>query len=424
MGIDTKNEDMPSGMYGRKDGLKVFVPQLFEVTGKELSDQAPHMKALFELRGDDLRHIAAYHPESYLVDKTGYDVPQEVIQAVERISQHSQHNSLMWLNRLRSSSDPVITQEDKKLNPDVDFEREALVVRKYAQSLLSFHSVATIKGNKEYSLQEDIDRIAAIVAVNKIMQAVIKKQTEATTESIKLGLMAGFLSHGIEHFAGQVPPVFATVPMLDNVFAIKGEMHKLKEQGYSLKERLKAMRVPIGVMLASLAVATQVDTAFEKDRNGFAGFLYGSESAICVFPSLFGSLAARKNYYKLVGEGKVDDPDLKNLLLEENPSIRDRMKIFLRGVKMAMHEESMYPHHTGFYKGAAVGILLSTAFASVSYGGKTVLEYPMALGMLGVADGLGGTIGALRVDTMAKKRIRKDLSELVDSKRKINILGG
>ena len=350
--------------------------------------------------------------ETIINDRTHDKVPEAVVDAAEEIMTCSQRNFLeTWLpDYLYQKRPVVITKEDRLQNPDVNFEENLANLAIFRDELME----------ADYPLPQtattDLEKIKATVATNRVTHAVVKRQTEGVTKALALSLGISVGEVLLQGKFGLNPAAYALASTFDNGLAIIGEVDKLRRQGFSTKEAWETMKIPAGVLAASIATSFLVHNKFEEGQDTLAGALYGAESAICVTTSIASAIfSMRPEYYQLVLEGKVNDPILETLLTKENPGLVDKIKIFTLGSLRALKQDLIYPHHIGLYSGAAVGIVLSAILASIRISeDRTLLQLPFFLGPLGIADSAGGAIAGLTVDRIYDYRLQRDLNHLAN----------
>lgn len=353
------------------------------------------------------------HPqtEALIYDRTHAIVPAEVIDATEGIMMGSQRNFLAtWLpDYLYQRRMVMINDQDRKSSPDFDFEAKLHLIAAFRDGLLETEDPLY------YVAQRNLEKIRATVATNRIMHAVVKREVEGVTRFLALGAAVSGLEFIVqEKFGIKNNWIYVLASTLDNGIVMIGEVDKLRRQGFSFREAWEAMRVPGGVLGGSILTSFLVHNRFEEGQDTLAGFLYGSESAICVSPSVAGAISSmRPEYYQLVLEGKVNDPVMETLLIKESPNLFDKIKTFIIGSARALKQDMIYPHHIGLYSGAAMGIVLSTILASIQTPeGGTVLQRPLILGPLGIADSAGGAIAGLAIDKIYDYKLQRDLKAI------------
>lgn len=269
-------------------------------------------------------------------------------------------------------------------------------------------------------------KLRAVVATNRITQAVVSKETESLWYVFGLGVIisaaVSALQEASETFPRLYKLIYAVANTADSSGAIIGETLKLKNQGKQLMEAIRAMVFPTGIVAASWGLSPIIDWLFNQEANFAAASLYGVESATCTLPSLAGAWQQRHDYLKLAKEGKVDDPLLGQLLQKAGPDLAEKIEIFWLSLAQTLKHDLIYPHHAGFYIGALVGLLGSIAAGSISVAdGQSLLQYRFligpvgvnfVLGPLGIADSIGGAGFNLAKDAIYRMGLRRDLHRL------------
>lgn len=359
-----------------------------------------------------LRILPESELDAKLVDKTMNPLSDDAVTAARAIAEGSQENFITtWVSRAMQKGTIIVTLEDKQNHPNTDFDAAGTTLFSYRDQ--------TMKVETDHpAFQPDIlHDIRATVATNRITHAVVKNTVEGTERLFMVGIGAGLVEEMFQKMFGLGPIAYSIASSADDLPAIYVEGRKLFRQGYSKKEAVAAMRIPLLIWMSAVGVSFVVHHEFQMDNKTVAGVLYGAESAICVFPSLFAALnTLRPAYEKLVQDNKVNDPVMANLL--EKKSVLSLNKFeevqkYLVGLQRALVHDLAYPHHAGLAIGAVVGIFLSTLAANISLGeGRLLLQDPRILVPLGLADSIGAALASALIDPIYRIDLLRNLKKV------------
>lgn len=385
---------------------------LRELRDGQLSKFSPAIQTFTRTHKDTLKRLPDRELNSTITDKSLISVPSEVIEAAQKIAELSQHKFLTtWLSKAMEKDSIIITENDKNIHTDINFNKMGGILYSYRDEILKVDTDSP-------DIQQDVvNRIRSTVATNRITHAVVKETMDGVSRILWIGAIAGIAETVFQRTVGMKPLAYAIASTTDNLAAIIAEARKLFRQGYSKKEIVTSMAIPAAILTTAVGVSFLVDHQFQECNNTAAGLAYGGESAICVFPSILAAVTSlRPEYEKLVKEGKVNDPKMMKILEKDNRTIVGEIQRWLVGSQRALAHDLAYPHHVGLYIGATVGIVLSAITANIPTGeGRCLMQNPIVLIPLGIADGVGGALASSLTDQIYDRSLRKNLKKIKKS---------
>ncbi|MFA5935882.1 MAG: hypothetical protein WC787_03450 [Patescibacteria group bacterium] len=245
------------------------------------------------------------------VDKT----PERVLQAVDRISQETQHNTIIpWLERLlRHEELPVFSEEELR-----NAERKGINLYEEVRIILGkryeFKKIILIplenQGLTESEqvlmreVNEDLYPHAIDVIVNRVTFDNAHTRTEVAQSIIKALLIVGPVAHVLEHVLAGIGKVFAATA--DDLLSETAELFALRGSGFSWRQLAKRSRILIPVFILATYGAFQVESLIHDGRLALAGVVFGlSAVALSLTTAIQSIFLYKSSYASLVREGKL-----------------------------------------------------------------------------------------------------------------------
>ncbi|MEO5928087.1 MAG: hypothetical protein ABIO72_05185 [Patescibacteria group bacterium] len=245
------------------------------------------------------------------VDKT----PERVLQAVDRISRETQHNTVLpWLERLlRHEELPVFSEEDLRRaemsGVNLYEEVRIIVAKRYEFKKLILVALENqCFTEAEQRLMEEVNRdlypYSIDVIVNRVTFDNAHTRTEAAQSIIKALIIVGPIAHVLEHFLSGIGKVFAAT--VDDLLSETAELFALRGSGFTWKQLLKRSRILIPIFFLALYGAFQVEPLIEEGRTTLAGVVFGlSAVALSLTTAIQSIFLYRNAFTKLEQEGKL-----------------------------------------------------------------------------------------------------------------------
>lgn len=391
-------------------GSRVYA--LGELRDGQPAQFSPTVQTFARTHKDVLKRLPERELDALVSDRSLIPVSEEVVDAAREIAEASQHKFLTtWLPKAMGTGIIIVTTEDRREHADINFDEIGERLYSYRDGVLQ------IDTDHPDINQGVVGRIRSAVATNRITHAAVKDTVDGVSRLLWVGAVAGLAEEVFQKTIGMKPLAYAIASTTDNLAAIIAEARKLSLQGYSKREVIASMVTPTAILATAMGVAFVVDHQFQRGHNTSAGVAYGGESAICVFPSIVAALAIlRPEYEKLVTEGKVNDPVMARLLEKDRRTIGEELQRWLVGSQRALTHDLAYPHHAGLYIGATVGMILSAVTANIPTGeGRFLLQNPLVLVPLGVADSVGGALAGSLIDPIYEWDLRRNLKRIEGS---------
>lgn len=245
------------------------------------------------------------------VDKT----PERVLQAVDRISHASQHNTIVpWLeNLLRREELPVFSEEELRLaeGDGVNLYGEARVILEQRFEfkkiiLVALHNQCLTEGEQTVmrEVNEDLYPHAVDVIVNRVTFDNAHTRTEVAQSIIKALLFVGPIAHGLEKVLSGIGKVFAATA--DDLLAEAAELFALRGSGFTWRQLASRSRILVPVFLLATYGAFQVEPLIHAGRLALAGVVFGlSAVALSLTTALQSIRLYHQSFAALVREGKL-----------------------------------------------------------------------------------------------------------------------
>jgi len=287
----------------------------------------PEELAVSELIPIEIRYVLAMRPSRFerfrkllvegygigvrIVDKT----PERVLQAVDRISRHTQHNTVVpWLELLlREEKIPVFsTQELERAEKAGVFLYEE--VKALMEQRFEFRKIIIVDlknqgiRDEQRTFMQEVNSDLYPLAIDAIVHRVIfdnaHSRTEVAQSIIKALIVIGPIAHGLEHVLSGLGKVFAA--SADDLVSEAAEMFALHGSGFTRKQLAKRGRILLPVFILATFGAFQVEPLIRSGRIGLAGAVFGlSAVALSLTTAIQSIFMYRESYVKLVKEGKI-----------------------------------------------------------------------------------------------------------------------
>lgn len=245
------------------------------------------------------------------VDKT----PERVLQAVDRISRETQHNTVLpWLERLlRHEELPVFSEEDLRRAEagGVNLYEEARVIvakrhefKKIVLIALENQCFTEAEQKMMEEVNQDLYPYAIDVIVNRVTFDNAHTRTEAAQSIIKALIVVGPIAHTLEHFLSGIGKVFAAT--VDDLLSETAELFALRGSGFTWKQLLKRSKILVPIFFLALYGAFQVEPLIEEGHMAQAGIVFGlSAVALSLTTAIQSVFLYRKAFTALEQEGKL-----------------------------------------------------------------------------------------------------------------------
>ena len=246
-----------------------------------------------------------------IVDQT----PARVLQAVDRISHLTQHNTIIpWLPQLlREEEVPVFTRDElERAEKDgVNLYEEARLI---LAERFEFRKIVLVDLNNktigawEQQFMDDTNRDLYPLAIDAIVHRVIFDNAHARTETaqtiIKALFFVGPIAHGLEHWVSGLGKVFAA--SADDILAETAELFALRGSGFTWRQLAKRGRILIPVLILATYGAFQVEPLIEAGRMGVAGVVFGLSAVALSLTTAIQSIGMyHQSYARSLAEGKL-----------------------------------------------------------------------------------------------------------------------
>jgi hypothetical protein len=275
----------------------------------------------------ELRYVMAVRPSRHETFRklleAGYGIgvrtadktPERVLQAVDRISRETQHNTVLpWLERLlRHEELPVFSEEDLRRAEagGVNLYEEARIIlakrhefKKIILIPLENQCLTEAEQRMMREVNEDLYPHAIDVIVNRVTFDNAHTRTEAAQSIIKALIIVGPIAHVLEHFLSGIGKVFAAT--VDDLLSETAELFALRGSGFTWKQLLKRSRILVPIFFLALYGAFQVEPLIEEGRMALAGVVFGlSAVALSLTTAIQSVFLYRKSFAALEQEGKL-----------------------------------------------------------------------------------------------------------------------
>jgi len=245
------------------------------------------------------------------VDKT----PERVLQAVDRISHETQHNTILpWIERLlRHEELPIFSEEELR-----NAERKGINLYEEARMILAkryeFKKIILIPLENQclteteqrlmQEVNEDLYPHAVDVIVNRVTFDNAHTRTEVAQSIIKALLVVGPIAHALEYVLSGIGKVFAATA--DDLLSETAELFALRGSGFTWRQLAKRSRILIPVFLLATYGAFQVEPLIHEGRLALAGVVFGlSAVALSLTTAIQSIFLYKHSYVQLEREGKL-----------------------------------------------------------------------------------------------------------------------
>jgi hypothetical protein len=254
------------------------------------------------------------------VEKT----PERILQAVDRISRETQHNTIVpWLEKLlRDEELPVFSErelraaEDKEINLYAEarlilekrFEFKKIVLVALENQCLTEREQEVMR-----DVNQDLYPLAIDVIVNRVTFDNAHTRTEVAQTIIKALLFVGPIAHVLEHVLSGIGKVFAATS--DDLLSETAELFALRGSGFTWRQLAKRSRILIPVFILATYGAFQVEPLVHEGRTALAGVIFGlSAVALSLTTAIQSIKMYRQSYSALHREGKLKMEPNRGLL--------------------------------------------------------------------------------------------------------------
>ncbi len=284
----------------------------------------------------ELRYVMAIRPSRHdafrkLLEK-GYGIgvrtvdatPERVLQAVDRISQETQHNVIHpWLERLLRNGDLPVFAEEELRNAEakgINLYEEARIIlskryefKKVLLVPLENQSVTESERQFMQDVNEDLYPLAIDVIMNRVTFDNAHTRTEVAQSIIKALLVVGPVAHVLEHVLSGIGKVFAATA--DDLLSETAELFALRGSGFTWRQLAKRSRILLPVFIVATYGAFRVEHYIAHGQYAVAGVLFGlSAVALSLTTAIQSILLYRSSYVALEREGKMRREPGKGLL--------------------------------------------------------------------------------------------------------------
>lgn len=210
--------------------------------------------------------------------------PERVLEAVKRISTHSQRNCVLtWLPELlRDKHLPVFNEADylraKEHGADLDAD-----VRAILDARLSFKKLVLIDeenagiADEDRRLMTELSETVYPLAIDAIIHRAVvdnaNERTEVAQNILKAMLVIGPIAHVLEKWVSGFGKVFAA--STDDLLGETAEIMALRGSGFSWKQLRKRFIVLVPVFALATFGAFQVEPLIEHGKILTAGAVFG-----------------------------------------------------------------------------------------------------------------------------------------------------
>lgn len=316
----------------------------------------------------EIRYVIALRPVRFeafralLADGYGIGVrvvektPERVLQAVDRISRFTQHNTVLpWLELLlREEKLPIFSSAELEAA-----EKAGVFLYEEVKTILAqrfeFRKIVIVDlhnqgvGDEQRKLVQEANADMYPLAIDAIVHRVVfdnaHTRTEVAQSIIKSLIIIGPLAHALEHVLSGLGKVFAA--SADDVVSEVAELFALRGSGFTWKQLASRSKILIPVFILATIGAFQVEPLIEAGRIGLAGVVFGlSAVALSLTTAIQSIFLYRHSYEALVKEGKVQ--------LFAGQSI----------TRMALRQDFTNPARLGLFAGAVCSPLLAALIFS------------------------------------------------------------
>lgn len=296
---------------------------------------APAELAVQEYLPMEVRYVLAVRPSrieafrKLLEDGYGIGVrtvektPERVLQAVDRLSRLTQHNTIIpWLpDLLRREELPIFTEAELRgaeaQGVNLYEEAKAILAQRFEfRKIIVLDLQNRCVGPEVQRLMREVNEDLYPLAIDAIVHRVVfdnaHTRTEVAQSVIKALLLVGPIAHVLEHFLSGLGKVFAA--SVDDVLAEVAELFALRGSGFTWRQLVKRSRILVPVFILATFGAFQVEPLIQAGRIALAGVVFGlSAVALSLTTATQSIFMYRKSYVDLAKENKLRLPAGKTL---------------------------------------------------------------------------------------------------------------
>lgn len=337
----------------------------------------------------EIRYALALRPSRFETFRTfldeGYGIgvrvvektPERVLQAVDRISRHTQHNTILpWLEiLLREEKIPLFSTSElesaEKAGVFLYEEIKVILEKRFEFRKIVFvdlhnQGVGDEKRRFMQEVNEDIFPLAIDAIVHRVMFDNAHSRTAVAQTIIKSLIFIGPLAHALEHVLSGLGKVFAA--SADDVIAEVAELFALRGSGFTWRQLAVRGKILIPVFILATFGAFQVEPLIRSGQIHLAGVIFGlSAVALSLTTAIQSIFLYRHSYESLVREGKV--------VLLPGQSVTG----------LALKQDFTNPARLGLF----IGAICSPIMAALVFGSFThLVENGWVLALLGSVESL------------------------------------
>lgn len=330
------------------------------------------------------------------VEKT----PERVLQAVDRLSRLTQHNTIIpWLpDLLRREELPVFTEEELRRAEDqgVNLYEEAktILAQRYEfRKIIAIDLQNRCVGPEIQQLMREVNKDLYPLAIDAIVHRVIydnaHTRTEVAQSVIKALLLVGPIAHVLEHFLSGLGKVFAA--SIDDILSEVAELFALRGSGFTWRQLIRRSRVLVPVFILATFGAFQVEPLIRSGRIALAGVVFGlSAVALSITTAVQSIFMYRKSYVDLVRENKLKLPAGKSV------------------TGLALRQDFYNPARLGLFVGAFCAPLMAALVFSLA---PDLSKNGWVLAALGSTESIVAGITVLSSKRLEKNLFRYKVSQ-------------
>jgi len=283
--------------------------------------------ALQEYLPLEIRYVLAVRPSRFetfrkLLEQ-GYGIgvrtvaktPEGILTAVDRISRHSQANTVIpWLpNLLRKEELPVWSEEELR-------QAESLGINLYqeARTILAerfeFRKIVIVDlhnrrvTEREQQLMQEVNHDLYPLSIDAIVHQVVfdnaHTRTEVAQSIVKALILIGPVAHVLEHVLTGLGKIFAA--SVDDVLSEVAELFALRGSGFTWRQLVRRSRILIVVFVLATYAVFQVEPLIQSGHLAWAGVIFGLSAVALSLTTAIQSISMyRRSYLQLVKEGKL-----------------------------------------------------------------------------------------------------------------------
>lgn len=241
--------------------------------------------------------------------------PDRLLEAVKRVSVHSQHNCVLtWLPELlREKHLPTISDADraaaKASGHDLDEDVRVIVsARESFKRLVLVDEQNVGIGAEDRRLMTELSERLYPLSIAYITHRLVtdnaNERTEIAQSILKALLIIGPVAHLLERWASGVGKIFAA--STDDLLGEAAELMALRGSGFSWKTLRKRFLLLVPVFALATYGVFQVEPLIHQGRLLLAGAIFGVSAVALSLTTVIQSIGLyRKAVGALVAEGKL-----------------------------------------------------------------------------------------------------------------------